>query len=585
MADKDFRVKLGLHVGANAYIEGNISSVDRIQMNIASPTAVGGAGQLAWNIDENTVDIGMNANTTLQLGQEQYYYVKNQTGSLIPDGTVVMANGTVGASGRIKVVPAIADGTFPSKYIIGITTEDIPNGGDGFVTAFGKIRNIDTSMFNEGDILYADPAVAGGLANTVPIAPNNIVTMAIVINKHANNGTLFVRPTYGSNIHENEDVHTQGLSDGQALVYVAANARFENKTVSGASSDSFKTISVAGQSNVVADSSTDVLTFVAGSGITITTDEANDAITFASTSGGGDASNAWVNANDYSTLLSARSNDFNTLQTAYSNDFSTMLSARSNDWATLQTAYANDFSTLQTARSNDYNTYITVVNEYKANDYTTLLAAYANDNALFNSIKSFNVFSVAGQSNVVADSFGDTITFVAGSGMTITTDATTDTITFASTGGGGGSSNSFSALAVSGQSTIAAQANTTLNIAAGSNIILATDPSSNTLTISATGGGGGGGVTWISLSSNYTASSGQGIFANTQSASWTLTLPSSPSTGDTIYIIDSGGYFDSNPLTVNRNGKTIMYRSEDLIVDVKNISLFLVYSGSDWRIG
>lgn len=326
MADKDFRVKLGLHVGANAYIEGNITSVDSIQMNIASPTAVGGAGQLAWNIDENTIDVGMNANTTLQLGQEQYYYVKNQTGSLIPDGTVVMANGTVGASGRIKVAPAVANGTFPSKYIIGITTEDIPDGGDGFVTAFGKVRDIDTSMFNEGDILYANPAVAGGLANTVPVAPNNIVTVAIVINKHATNGTLFVRPIYGSNLLENEALHVEGVTDGQALVYVTANSRFENKTVSGTSSDSFKTISVSGQSNVVADSSTDVLTFVAGSGITITTDEANDAITFTSTSGGGDASNAWVNANDAATLLSAYSNDYSTLLSAYANDKVTTVS-------------------------------------------------------------------------------------------------------------------------------------------------------------------------------------------------------------------------------------------------------------------
>lgn len=390
MADKDFRVKLGLHVGANAYIEGNITSVDSIQMNVASPTAVGGAGQLAWNIDENTIDVGMNANTTLQLGQEQYYYVKNHTASVIPDGTVVMANGTNGASGRIHVEPAVANGSVPSKYILGLTTEDIAAGADGFVTAFGKVRGLDTSMFSEGDILYANPAVPGGLANTVPIAPNNIVTVAIVINKHANNGTLFVRPTYGSNLLENEALHVEGLSDGQALVYVAANSRFENKTVSGTSSDSFKTISVSGQSNVVADSSTDVLTFVAGSGITITTDEANDAITFTSTSGGGDASNAWVNANDAATLLSA-----------YSNDYSTLLSAYSNDYTTLQSAYANDY-------------------------------------ALYSSIKTFNTVSVAGQANVVAGAFGSRLTLVAGANVTITTNATANSITISSAGGGGG---------------------------------------------------------------------------------------------------------------------------------------------------
>ena len=49
----------------------------------------------------------------------------------------------------------------------------------------------------------------------------------------------------------------------------------------------------------------------------------------------------------------------------------------------------------------------------------------------------FSTIAVAGQTNVVADSTTDTLTFVAGSNMTITTDASTDTITFASSGGGG----------------------------------------------------------------------------------------------------------------------------------------------------
>ena len=50
----------------------------------------------------------------------------------------------------------------------------------------------------------------------------------------------------------------------------------------------------------------------------------------------------------------------------------------------------------------------------------------------------FKTIAVAGQSNVVADSTTDTLTLVAGSNMTITTNAGSDTITFASSGGGGG---------------------------------------------------------------------------------------------------------------------------------------------------
>ena len=52
----------------------------------------------------------------------------------------------------------------------------------------------------------------------------------------------------------------------------------------------------------------------------------------------------------------------------------------------------------------------------------------------------FSTIAVSGQSDVVADATTDTLTLVAGSNMTITTNAGSDTITFASTGGGGGGS-------------------------------------------------------------------------------------------------------------------------------------------------
>jgi hypothetical protein len=56
------------------------------------------------------------------------------------------------------------------------------------------------------------------------------------------------------------------------------------------------------------------------------------------------------------------------------------------------------------------------------------------------STNAFGTISVSGQSDVIADAAPDGVTFVAGANMTITTDALTDTITFASTGGGGGAS-------------------------------------------------------------------------------------------------------------------------------------------------
>jgi plastocyanin len=55
----------------------------------------------------------------------------------------------------------------------------------------------------------------------------------------------------------------------------------------GTASDSFTTIAVAGQNNVVADSSADTLTLVAGTGMSITTNASTDTITFTNTASSG----------------------------------------------------------------------------------------------------------------------------------------------------------------------------------------------------------------------------------------------------------------------------------------------------------
>jgi len=109
--------------------------------------------------------------------------------------------------------------------------------------------------------------------------------------------------------------------------------------------------------------------------------------------------------------------------------------------------------------------------------------------------EAFKTISVSGQSDVVADAAADTLTLVAGSNMTITTNASGDEITFASSGGGG-SQNLFSTISVSGQSDVVADATTdTLTLVAGSNITLTTDASNDSITIASSASGSGGSST------------------------------------------------------------------------------------------
>lgn len=147
-------------------------------------------GQLAWNPDEETLDLGQNG-AVLQVGQEVHWHVRNGYSDVIPNGTPVMAIGTIGASSRIIVTPM--DGTSKSnaKYFLGVATEDIEIGGDGKVTHFGKVRGINTSLWNEGDVLWISDQNIGELTN---IEPEGIgLPIAFVVTKHEHQGALAVR--------------------------------------------------------------------------------------------------------------------------------------------------------------------------------------------------------------------------------------------------------------------------------------------------------------------------------------------------------------------------------------------------------
>jgi len=103
--------------------------------------------------------------------------------------------------------------------------------------------------------------------------------------------------------------------------------------------------------------------------------------------------------------------------------------------------------------------------------------------------------------------------------------------------------------------------------------ILVTDGSGNLSFVDNSGG-----TSWQAIKTgNYTASAGEGVFANTTSGSFTVTLPASPSLGDEVSIVDYAGTFDTNNLTVGRNSQPIMGTAADLTVSIERAGLTLVY--------
>ena len=88
----------------------------------------------------------------------------------------------------------------------------------------------------------------------------------------------------------------------------------------------------------------------------------------------------------------------------------------------------------------------------------------------------------------------------------------------------------------------------------------------------------GGGNPWVAKTSGYTAVAGDRLLVDTSGGAITITLPASPSMGDQVTFIDLDGTFDSNNLTVARNGQAIMALGQDMTVQLKNAAFALVFT-------
>lgn len=212
-------------MGATLDVSGK-TSVQTIQLDTAYVPNGEAAGSLFWDPDAGIPAVGTIDGDRIDIGEKSVWFVKNQTGSTIAKGAAVYASGTLGSSGQILIAPMIADGTINAKYFLGLAQQPIDNGGDGYVVSLGKVRNVDTSAFSAGAVLYVSPTTAGALTATEPAAPNLKLPIAIVVNAAAN-GTISVRQTAGTYLAESHDVQISSPAENELLARTASG-RWEN---------------------------------------------------------------------------------------------------------------------------------------------------------------------------------------------------------------------------------------------------------------------------------------------------------------------------------------------------------------------
>jgi hypothetical protein len=298
-------------------------------------------------------------------------------------------------------------------------------------------------------------------------------------------------------------------------------------TASGSVTEAFKTISVAGQSDVVADGATDTLTFAAGSNITLTTDAATDTITIASTaSGGGGNGSVYVVTDQFT-------GDGST--TAFT------LSDSVTDSDAVQ-IYLN--GVYQNKSAGNYSI-----------SGTTLTFVTAPTNTT--EVEAVHFVSTAATSLAAKQFTGD--------GSTVAFDLV-DTV----------SDEKYTFVFIQG----VYQEKSTYSVS-GSTLTFSTAPQSGytvEVMVFGTSVSTGGGISWDTTvkTSAFTAVSGKGYFVNTTSAAITVTLPSSPSAGDEVTIVDYAGTADTNNITIT-SSDNINGASDDVTINYERGGVSMVY--------
>lgn len=277
----------------------SISNLDFAQFD-TTVTPVEAVAKLQWDDGNGTLQLGLKGgNVNLQVGQEIVALCYNDSGVALTDGQIVYISGAQGNRVAVKLALATTDGT--SAGTLGMVTEPIAIGGEGFITVMGVVNKLNTSGLTQGAIIYLSPTTAGAYTTTKPTAPQHTVTLGYVERVSATVGSIYVKVDNGYELDELHNVLITTPTGGQLLAYDQTNAVWKNinltdgtgisvteatggavtvtNTDTGSAQAIFKNVAVAGQSTIVADTNNDTLTVAAGAGVTLTTDASTDTLT------------------------------------------------------------------------------------------------------------------------------------------------------------------------------------------------------------------------------------------------------------------------------------------------------------------
>lgn len=212
---------------------GKLGQVDAIDFNTTPVTAIA-AKRLQWNDTEGSLQLGLKGgNVHSHISEDLFLYGYNNSGSPMTKGQVVRVNGSSGIRPVISLAQADVDPN--SAETVGVVAETIANNAQGLVQVLGIMNNLNTNSFNDGDVLYLSPTVAGQLVNTKPVAPNHLVRVAYCVKKSGGAGEIYISPLNGFELDELHDVLiTTPATNTCGLYWNTGTSVWENLTPANA---------------------------------------------------------------------------------------------------------------------------------------------------------------------------------------------------------------------------------------------------------------------------------------------------------------------------------------------------------------
>ena len=272
-SNNEIVVRTGWPDGAKKGANSDITSMNGLTGGIATPdyidfdtnaTPANAVGRVRWDAPDESLQLGLTGGNAISvLGQTIHAYVRSAESVTINKGQPVYLYQATGNRASVKLASNVQDSTSATTF--GLAAESIGPNQRGFIVCQGVLNGLNTSAYNEGDILYLD-ASAGTLTATKPKAPNHMVYVGVVERANAGNGQIYVKVQNGYELDEIHDVQINSPANGQLIIYDAATDLWKNANITAGAGISIS--NGAGSITISAPQVGTVTSIATGTGLT-----------------------------------------------------------------------------------------------------------------------------------------------------------------------------------------------------------------------------------------------------------------------------------------------------------------------------